>query len=249
MEASDLRSLRESIEAIFTSDRTVALWYSGGSDSRLLLEVMLETGGRFSVLRFNDGWTREQSTVGDAGIHQHRRQAFSYPALRHMLVGEGEEIALVSGYAVDADGTMALLVRDIVDDPKRCGMDERLLAKPQMRAAPAEFDVHIWGTRKDDRHWVVGDNVPLISGPEWKVGSKTFIAPLYEWTRERVRAALKSEYGVVVEGVDTGDLRCCTNCLRSARAYCPKVDQDIDGVIWDAEGNLSQVRGLMIDEK
>lgn len=230
---------------MLSGDRTVCLWYSGGSDSRLLLEVMIETGEPFGILRFEDGWSSGEKRYVDKTIVSKRLQAMSYPALRHSLVGEGSEVSLVSAYSIDLYGRPHLIVRDLVHDERRCAID-LMLPNPKMQAAPTEFDIHVVGTRSDDRHWILGDH-PLGSA-EWQNGAKQFIAPLWDWSREDILIGLES-FGVELEPIDTGNIECCFNCLKDSRAYCPKVKEEISGVDWDPAKNLENVRQVLCSEK
>jgi len=218
------------------------LWFSGGSDSMLLLLVMLEFEKPFGILKFEDGWSKEQRRAVDAVVMKHNLQAFSYPATDHLLAGNAKELSLASLYAVDGSGHKAMLVRDLVDDPNRCAVDLKL-EKPKQRVAPIEYAVHVWGSWKDDRHWIRGE-MPLAE-PIWFVGNHTFIAPLYEWTREDVSRELKSR-NVEPIGIDTGNITACHNCLKGEKqVFCPKTGDLIDSVIWDRKGNLTHIERFL----
>lgn len=239
----ELSSLKRAIDEIFEAYPNRCLWFSGGNDSRLLLEVMLETEKPFGILRFADGWTKGQSAAIDAITLKHNLQVFTHPAIGHSLIGEGEEVAMVSQYSVDGVGRSAILIRDLVDDPNRCAFDIKLDIAKQ-RAAVIEFDVHIWGTRSDDTHWVNGTK-PLLTTPEWNIGDKIFKAPLAEWSHDDVMRALKT-YGVHEPAVETGDVFACHNCLKAtSKVFCPKVNAEIEAHKWNREANLAQVRQML----
>jgi 3'-phosphoadenosine 5'-phosphosulfate sulfotransferase (PAPS reductase)/FAD synthetase len=234
-----LRSLKSSIDDLISGWQTICLWFSGGNDSRLLLEVMLETKKPFGILRFDDGWNREQRKQVDAIILKHNLQVFSYPPIENLLVGNDTELSLASRYAVNGFGQATTIIRDLVDDPKRCAFD-LMLETPKQLSAPTEFAAHIRGTRKEDRHWI-GGNEPLLKGEDWYVGEKYFVAPLWDWTAEDVAEALKI-YEIDAGGNDLGDIYACTNCLRSeGQVFCPKEDKEIDGVKWDRKANLARL--------
>jgi len=239
----DLSYLKADISAIFAQHESRCLWYSGGSDSRLLLEVMLETEQSFGILTFEEGWSREQRKQFDAVVMEKSLQVFSYPAVSNTLVGENGEIGLVSQYAIDGYGNTAMLIRDLVDDPSRCAFDIKLEPAKQ-KIAPADWDVHLMGLRLDDKHWLKS---PLITEKESQVGSKKFLFPLAEWSQKEVRDALKTHYGVDLSGeIDLGDIGCCSNCLKSGEtAFCPKQGKDIETVNWDNAGNTAQVREFL----
>lgn len=236
----DIGSLKEELATILDREQPTCLWFSGGSDSRLLLELLIEDGRDFGLLRFDDGWTREQSKAVDEVIIAKNLPVFSYPAIEHVLASEAGEISMVSLYVVDGGGNSAMLVRDVVDNPDRCAFDVKLETAKGLRA-PVEWKQHIWGTRSEDRHWL-GTDEPLAAR-EWTIGSKAFSAPLWEWTAEDVRAALET-LGIETTGPDTGDIGCCVNCLKEAtgRVFCPKAGEEIDAVTWDGAGNTELIR-------
>jgi hypothetical protein len=217
-----LRSLKQAIDEIFDESPSVCLWFSGGSDSRLLLEIMLETGKKFGILQFTEGWSREQRRQADEAILMHDLQVFSYPAMTSSLVAEGENIGLVSQYSIDGAGNSVMLIRDLVDNAKRCAFDVDLTPAPT-RPAVIEYDTHIMGLRHDDTHWAAGDK-PLIDGPK-TIGDKTFKFPLSDWTAAKVRRALKTHYGVNLIGeLDLGDINVCHNCLKGTeRCVLPEI--------------------------
>lgn len=221
---------------------TVCLWFSGGSDSRLLLELMLITGKPFGILLFQDGWTREQKRKTDEIIIKHNLMTFSYPAIENLLVTEDGEISLVSAYAIDSCGNSFAVIRDLVDEPKRCLFDVKL-DLPQMLAAPTAFNTHIIGTRSEDRHWIFGEK-ELGRGEDWLIGETAFTAPLWSWTKGDVRQCL-GDLGIDDDGVDTGNVACCSNCLTQESPFCPKVDRTIEPHGWNPMDNLRMVRSWL----
>lgn len=207
---------------------------------------MLETKKPFGILRFEEGWSKEQKKAVDAVTLEYGLQVFSYPAVSSMLTGEGEEIGLVSFYAVDGRGNMAMLVRDLVDGPT-CAFDIKLKPAKQ-KTAPVEWGINVWGTRKSDFHWVNGDK-PLLKTKDWTVGNAKFTAPLADFTRKDVLDGLK-RYGIdwqtQTETEDLGNISACTLCLRSTTpVICPKTGSQIDAVKWSPQENLGQVRKIL----
>lgn len=237
---SDIGSLRSEIAAVFESTESRCLWWSGGSDSTLLLEIMLEQEKPFGILTFDAGWTKEQRRAINAVILERNLQVFRYPAVSNMLVAEGEEIGLVSQYAVNGFGDAAMLVRDLVHDDTRCAFDI-VLEPARQKAAPVEFETHIWGLRRDDRHWAVPK---MLDASERFIGGKRFLFPLADWTAAEVRAALNDEYGIdLSERPELGDINSCSRCLTTTdRVLCPKMGDEIQGVNWSPAGNLRLVR-------
>lgn len=209
----------------------------------LLLHVLLELNKPFGILRFDDGWNAAQRKAVDAVIREKNLQVFSYPALSHLLVGNDAEMSLASLYAVDFEGNGTLMIRDMVHDPTRCAFD-LMLERPTQTSAPIEWNTHIWGTRAEDRHWILGED-PVMPSEEWFVGEKRFVMPLAEWSREDVTEALKS-YGIKELDANTGDIYCCHNCLKATgKVFCPKKSEDIDALNWDKQGNLALIQSML----
>lgn len=245
---SKLGSLRTEVEELFASGKSICLWYSGGADSTLLLNVLLQVGKPFGVLRFEDGWNKRQQDAVNAVIRENKLQVFTYPASAHVLIDEKPEIGLISQYAIDAHGNTAILVRDLVDDPAVCGVEIRFETAKQgpQTPAPVEYDIHLWGTRGDDEHWLSGDK-PILTEKEWQIGEKRFIALLLDWDGLEVREALEvfdiQPASSDRNGTDTGNIYACHNCLMTTeRVFCPKVKDYIDGVAWNGAENTEKVR-------
>ena len=242
----DIRSLKQAISEIFAQHESRCLWFSGGSDSTLLLRVMLELDEPFGILTFDAAWSKEQRKQVDAVIMEKNLQVFSYPPAANVLVGQNGDLALVSQYAIDGGGNTAMLVRDLVNDPKRCYLDLDLgLAKSGI--APIEYAVHIWGLRRDDEHWI--SEKPLIDSENQVIGNKQFLFPLAEFTKQDVIVGLKT-YGVEWEQpsdkMDLGNVNCCHNCLKTdEKPFCPKTGGEIDRVDWDRTGNLEKIRAIL----
>lgn len=233
-----LSSLKSDIGRLFDASDSVCLWFSGGSDSRLLLEVMLEGGHAFGILRFDDGWNTKQRRSLDQLLIKKNIPVLSYPPTMKMLIGDGSELSLICGYSVDDRGSTAMLVRDLVDDGP-CAFDIDIPLAPQV-AAPVEYKIHVWGTRFDDRHYSVGK---VLKSVDWAVGSKMFVAPLHDWKREDVRSCLADYDALDLPDIDTGDIHACTNCLKgSGPVFCPKVGTEIDSVDWSPKENLQMFR-------
>lgn len=224
--------------------KSIALWLSGGADSTLLLNAMLAEAPRFAILRFDDEWTREQKQVTDALIKKHRLGVFAYPARTHLLIGEDENLSLVSYYAVSPERLFPV-IRDLVHSD-RCGIDLKLeLAKDAH--SPIEFEAHVLGARGDDRHFAFGERA-ILESDKWQIDSKTFYFPLFDWTRKEVLAGLKFfgvDYAEPADELNTGNLTACSLCLRpsaSGEVNCPKKGETIPTVGWKPKENLQIFR-------
>lgn len=205
---------------------------------------MLEEKQPFGILRMDHGWTREQKRKVDAIIIKHNLQAFRYRPTLQMLISEGEQISFVAGYPVDRSGRMALLVSDLVEGPA-CAFDLKTSEPAPQRHAPAEFDVHIWGSRFDDTHWSTPSVLPQAG---WTIGDKEFVAPLADWTRAEVLSELAVR-GISPDEAIVGDFECCSRCLiGTGSVFCPKEQKDIKRKNWDLSANLGLFERILTQE-
>lgn len=233
-----LGALKEVVNITVNGFTAVCLWFSGGSDSRLLLEVMREIGKPFAILRFEEGLSSAQRQTINKTIIEESLQVYSYPPAVMMLIGDDTNISLVSFYNVSGPNS-AKVIRDLVDGTD-CYFDVVPETTP-VWGAPQEFPAHVWGSRFDDKHWALPDG--MIASSDWLIGGRYFVAPLADWTREEVVEAL-AVYGVewqeVPEVLDTGNIVACHACLKGeGRVFCPKVGEEIDSVVWPRQENLA----------
>lgn len=216
------------------------LWFSGGKDSSLLLYIMLEMGKTFSILRFDEGQTREQKQAVDAVILKHNLRVYAYdPQWATMVSNDDGELALISGYAVGKQGETMSLVRDIVDGD-RCSFD---IPMPVAKGSytPIYFADHILGTKSGESHWTMAGK-PMLTAPQWETGAAIFHAPLYKFTdaevvRELVRFGI--EWKTPDEASDLGHIPACSNCLHGiGDVMCPKTGNAMGAVNWSGADNL-----------
>lgn len=238
-----LEQLKNKLSDLEGSD--LCLLLSGGKDSRLLLEAMISLKMSFSVLRFDDGWTREQRSVVDELIKRYGLRVYSYPPTYSIMVGRGDgELAVISGYAFDRE-TLPF-IRDIVDG-ERCGLDVAF-SPIAPRPAPLVFDTYIVGTKKGETHFAVAPH-EFLQADEWVTGGSRFITPLYDFSDADVIAAL-AELGVdwqePSDEKNSGNVVACTSCFHGvADVYCPKTGGTAKPLDWDPQGNLLAWRQQM----
>lgn len=224
--------LREACEG------SAALWFSGGSDSLLLLTVIARLGLKTHILRFDDGWSLAQKKHVMRMLHEHNAMAFSYPPRSAVLIGNGDELALGATYAIGRRGEAIPIVRDIVDG-NVCSVDEsiKLAFTPY---PPIVFPKHILGSKATDKHFSF-PNSP-VPAKSWEYGGITMYAPLFDWTNEEVIEALRwagIKYEQPDEALDSGNIAACTKCLRGeGKVFCPKDNEEIEAVKWSPEENL-----------
>lgn len=214
-----------------------ALFWSGGNDSTLLLALMIEENLVFDIVQFRNNWTKKQSARVDALIKKYKLKVFSYSPLAVNLIGKDKDISVVFEYALG--GSAIPVVRDVIDGDL-CVAD---LTRERTLDMPFDWDRVFIGTRKDDTHPFLGQPV---KEPEFKVGTVTVIAPLWNWTREKVVEALRARGfdTEVSEEEGTGEIFMCSNCLDITKkeTYCPKEKEIIPTVKWSPEGNLEAMR-------
>lgn len=240
---SKLNQLKTDLTAICKS-KSVCLWFSGGSDSRLLLEILLSEKLNFCILSLTETWTRAQQSVIDKLVMDRNVAVYSYLPQSAMLIGDGDQITMAQSYAVGANGEEVMILRDIVDGkPFRCGLDINMKIADKT-FPPIIFDNHIWGTRGEDRHYVFGDE-PVITTSAWRNGAVNFFAPLLKWSKSDVTRALKDlgiDYETPADDLDTGNLVVCAACFHGNPVVCPKTQTMIEPIDWNPAANLAVCR-------
>lgn len=240
-----LETLVGHLTRLFAGGNTPALWYSGGKDSRLLLELVRTNGWEPLILSMNETFNTNQQRRIDraaAGL-----KVFAYPPRASAMVGDGDRISLISAYAVGRSGETVPIVRDIIDgDEKRCALT---ITVPTARTPfpLVAANTHIIGTKRADRHWTFGDVPP---GPrEFEIGGARFVAPLWDWTDGEVLdalAALGIDWAETDDdAANTGNIPCCRKCLiETGTVHCPQTGQGVEPVEWDPKANLALWRAV-----
>jgi hypothetical protein len=240
-----VKSIRQKLREICESGST-ALWFSGGKDSRLLLEWMLADGLSFSILCFDEGWTREQRRTVDAVIGKYDLKVYTYLPARAHLFGDGDELTLAAHYAVGRGGETVPVLRDVVHDEKRCAIDEIKIRFDASGATPVFFENHVLGSKRREYHYAFGKR-EVVTAPEFALGGARMFSPLFFLSDNHVWKELGKigvrNPGALPENLDTGNLPACTNCLLgTGEVYCPKTGAPIATVDWDKEKNLEAWR-------
>lgn len=225
----------------------VALWLSGGKDSRLLLEALLALRARFAVLRFDHTWSRAQKKAIDELILKHNLCVHGYaPAWGAVVVDEsGQEMTVVSHYTVGSKGQTAVLFRDLVPGPA-CSLDVPAETAPDTMPL-IRFDVHLVGTKRGETHWVMRDG-PFLATRRWEIGDVDFAAPLFSWSDAEVVAALRLfgvEWRQPSLAEDTGNIAACYECFKprsGGACWCPKEGKTIPAIAWSPAENLAALR-------
>lgn len=220
---------------------TSALLWSAGLDSTLLLAMLLEAGEEFTIIQFRDGWNKAQRARADKVIMERNLQVFSYPASYLTVMGDDEQKSVVFDMAVG--GTTIPVVRDLIDGDGCLAELDGLT----MHQAPTEFDKYYVGTRREDRHYTL----PPFEHDTWQVGRATFVAPLFDLTRDEV-ITLANHYKIdttpVDETADSNDIHLCHNCLKAVEGevYCPQAGHAIPAMGGNLQLNLTEFRKRFI---
>lgn len=235
-----ITDLAKRLREICTAEPTV-LWLSGGKDSLLLLLTLRLEKLEFSVLRFDDGWTKEQHQMFDNLIRRYHLRVYSYPPQRGVMLRHGRQVSNALLYAVGNEGEQVVLIRDFVDgEPFRCAL-EMNIEMAQNPAPAIYFKNHICGMKKGELGTVLGrDGVRADITP---VGDAILYAPLYDWSNADVKEALEllgEPWSDPPETLDTGNLVACTECLKGTdKVWCPKQKEKIGSFEWDPTDNLN----------
>ena len=241
-----LEILRKALKPRLT-DKTACLWFSGGKDSRLLLEMILQEGIKIPVLRFDDGWTLEQKKMLHTAVKNRHLPLYSYRPTAGMMMGDDDgNLAYAAMYPVSAAGLAIPIVRDIIPG-ERCAFDIQFDFSGRS-TPPVRFALNVVGSKKRDVHFTFGET-GHVPGESWYIGETEFYAPLYGWTDREVLQGLREldvDYVPPSDEEDTGNIPACTKCLTATEpVLCPKVETMIDPYPGDLKGNLKRFREFM----
>lgn len=225
--------LKETLKKILEQSGSLALYWSSGNDSTLILATLREMKAKFSILQRRDLWTKEQKAQADKFIKDWDLTVLSYPASNLSFIGDGEQISLVGEYVVG--NAKAPMIMDVVDGTK-CIAD---LPKQRMEYSPFQFTDYIVGTKQSDRHYAFKDT--LAPASTWQYGEVKFHAPLYDWSTQDVLDAL-AEKGIEPKTIDEGNLEICHSCLHGKEVFCPAESKVIPSVAWNPQLNLENFR-------
>jgi hypothetical protein len=231
---NEIKDEMENVMRSFTG--SVGLFLSGGSDSLLLLYILLELQQEFSVVVFDHSFTREQKKHLAKIIAEKDLTVLSYPPMNAYLIGDGDrKVSIVEEYRM-LDGAVIPFVRDADHTEKVCAMEDVKFG-PFTTAAPVGFKLNIFGLRRTDRHYATGWVGRMkMSRP----ATAFYYNPLWSLTRKDVREGLK-HYGAQYPRIDTGVLPMCLNCLcaKGEKVHCPKYQTEIPVHNWNPKENLS----------
>ncbi len=220
-----------------------ALFFSGGLDSTLLLAILRENNVVIDIVTVGrEHWTKQQKQRMDTLIRDWELKIFAYPPSGISFMGDGENITAVFDYAIG--GMTVPLLRDVIGGDKCVAELDGL----RLHESPINWDCVVVGSRKFDKHYALDTIAP---DKEWNVGRATFLAPLYEYTREEVQEQLRMRglpWEEVDDDEDTGNLNVCDLCLSAieGQVFCPKEEDYIPAMGSNLRPNLKMFRERMI---
>ena len=218
--------------------KRTGLYLSGGSDSLLLLYLLIDISTEFSIVCFDHSFTREQKKWLDKIIHEKNLKVFSYPPMNAYWMGDGKQLTLVEEYAM-LDGVMMPFLRDAKHNEKICAVEDVKFGE-FTKVAPIGFSLNICGLRKTDRHYATGR---IAKAKFSRFNQSWWYNPLWDLTRQEVKQAL-SEMGKEMPKIDTGIINICRRCLDvgNKKVFCPKIKKMISPIEWSPTENLSLFR-------
>lgn len=233
--------IKTELKILFDSDvgRNVGLFFSGGSDSLLLLRILLDMEHNFSIVTFDHSFSRAQRDYIGQIIDKHKLRVFSYPPMNAYLIGtETDKVSVVEEYVM-LGGAVFPFVRDVTHNPDVCAMEDVQFG-PFSSVAPIGFSLNLFGLRKSDRHWSVGK---VAEKKINKFGKGFFYYPLWDLNRNQVAEGLQF-YGEKVPKLDTGEIQFCKNCLcpKGEKVFCPRQQKEIAPHQWNPSANLEFFR-------
>jgi len=228
-------NIKDELEILMTAYHgKVGLFLSGGSDSLLLLHILLDLKKEFSIVVFDHSFNREQKKHIAGIIRKFDLTVFSYPPMNAYLIGDGKQVSVVEEYKM-IDGSIKPFVKDIVHNEKICAMED-VDFSPFCEVAPIGFALNLLGIRKADRHYTTGR---VANAKTTKTGNGIYYYPLWDLTRKDVKEGLKY-YQAEYPKIGTGEISLCLECLcpKGDKVFCPKYQTEIPKHNWDAKENL-----------
>lgn len=214
------------------------VFFSGGIDSLLVLSMVRKFRPDISVVTFRDSMPKHQWKIIENVVKEWDLQVLSFPPSHAYFIPNKDKISYVTEYSLN--GCPLPLIRDIIPGPG-CSLEFDRRRLPVMTF---DYDVIFIGTRKEDEHSALGKP---ISQPVTVIGPLTFVAPIFELSKEGVRDGAKDllfSQEFYIEGdetYDTGNLPACSSCLEEGegQVFCPKRGEHIPRIEWDRAAMLS----------
>lgn len=223
----DYSELLDSLRAILDTAINPVILCSFGQDSLLLLHAARQLRPDISILWLREHLTREQRAFPESVIKAQDLAVLGMTPIARTLVASDAGLTVVREY--DFNGDSLPLLADVVPGD-RCIFK---LPRPVGMSVPLPFDVALCGWKVTDYHSLLSQMNPQ-DGDEF--GGIRCYFPLRFWTDEQV-AAVSLEQAIPrneakYAGDDQADPDClsaCTRCVNVERAFCPEMQQEIQG--------------------
>ncbi len=217
--------------------KSPVVFLSGGADSVVVLDEVIKHHPNIEAVTFNQDFTKPQWQIIENLLDKYEVELHTFPPNQSYLIEREGRLAKVDEYGLN--DFLFPVVRDLVEG-ERCLHD---LDPRRIENVPFPYDVVFVGTRKED----ADPAIRPMAQPVIKQHGITFVAPLWEWTKEQVLERArelpisKEFYEQGKEEFDTGNLIACSRCYQG-QAYCPKEMKVIPKVEWDKDRNLEYFR-------
>lgn len=218
----------EEVKKLASSSEHPVLWFSGGKDSTLLLDLLLAADVNISLLVFQDLWSRSHRKYVQSVVAEKDLKCFFYSPVGIETTHNGTIVAPI--YNVNEEVIPILM--DVKPRDNICGHDkiQKVAEKAYLEVKPPYiFDLTFVGSKETDSHKGKDTLLPRFERTQ-------VVAPLWQWTDEEVWDAIllreipynRSQYNPDGSrcGDDNGDFIGCLNCYRieDEEVYCPKTE-------------------------
>ena len=212
-----IKTLRKLLKAEVEGAKRVALLFSAGKDSRLLLHLMSDLD--FDLIAFPHLWTTGQrlrvlKEIGDRPLYFYSPTDLTftspYAKITYMIGGYPFKICMEHSPSIE-----------------RCGIEIGNQALHESALQPSYYwDLTMTGTKQQDEDLDVPFRFEDLSSELHR-----FSTPLWDWTDSEVLTALVDE-GVDYVDTDTGTFEACMACVETPSTelvHCPKLGDMIQG--------------------
>lgn len=225
-------------DALEGAECPAVLW-SGGKDSQLLLRLVHEIRPGVPVIWFRAGLAEQRFArrmIIELDLH-----VWSWQPSDVYVLPNGKGFSLIREQAF---GAHTLPVVADIETGERCVAE---IVTQRTPALYPHFDRILIGYKDSDSHEVLGGS-GFCPADGWELGKALVFAPLRHMDDAQVWAVI-AELNVPVDaeryfngGRDPDTVQACTACLNGRAAFCPKEQQTIPPVEWDAAARRGEFR-------
>lgn len=224
-----IEKVRQNIREGLDEAKNPVMMCSFGKDSMLLLSLIREVKD-IPLIWFQDDMTFEEKRFAKKIIAAWDLTVYSYLAAHKYFVPNGDDLTLVSEYAVNG---FALPLLTNIEHSDKCGL---LLSQKRTPQARWNFDVTFTGWKKADSHPLL----PNVNLDNLDYAGTKFVSPLKDLSDDEVfemlaMKGIPSDEQRYAGGVNSDVLYACTRCLQGSgvTCWCPDEKRFIPMVEWD----------------